>query len=67
MTPLVPIQQSLQVGAFPINSVGVFIILFTKHLYTPGAGGELSEFEDEGQSLKGLYTLFTDMYSDFIF
>lgn len=49
MTPLIPIQQSLQVGAFPINMVGMFIIVFTEHLYNSGTGGEELELQGERQ------------------
>ena len=51
LTPLTPIQPPLQGGASLINIVGVFIFLFTEHLYN-------WELEIKGKVLKGAYTLF---------
>lgn len=61
-------HPTMQVGAFPITSAGESIILFTEHL-TPQEleGGSQNLKMKNRQSLKGLHTLFTDMYSGFIF
>lgn len=63
LTLLIPIQPSLQVGASPINSVGIVIYLLS--IYVTQVRNQNTNVKDK--ALKGACTLFTGMYIGFIF
>lgn len=63
LTLLIPIQPSLQVGASPINSVGIVIYLLS--IYVTQVRNQNTNVKDK--ALKGACTLFAGMYIGFIF
>lgn len=66
LTLLIPIQPSLQVGASPINSVGIVIYLLSIYV-TQEQEVRNRNTNVKDKALKGACTLFAGMYIGFIF
>lgn len=66
LTLLISVQPSLQVGASPINSVGV-VFYFLNIFLTQEQEVRNQNTNMKDAALKGACTLFVDMYIGFIF